>query len=74
MASRSRPHGAVRQCRKQPLEGRGAVGRSEHREILHEALTAIRRGSLKALLRNMPDAGNDADFTRPRAKGRKIRL
>jgi plasmid stability protein len=55
-----------------------AKGRSteaEHREILRDALARTRRGtSLKALLQEMPDAGDDADFARARAKGRKVRL
>jgi hypothetical protein len=38
-------------------------------------LAKVRRHtSLKALLSEMPDAGDDADFARPRAKTRKVRL
>jgi plasmid stability protein len=54
---------------------KGRSTEAEHREILRDALAPTRRGaSLKALLRNMPDAGDDEDFTRPRVKGRKVRL
>jgi antitoxin FitA len=54
---------------------KGRSTEAEHREILREALVKIRRGtSLKTLLTEMPDAGDDADFGRPRAKTRKVRL
>jgi antitoxin FitA len=54
---------------------KGRSTEAEHREILREALVKIRRGtSLKALLTEMPDAEDDADFARPRAKTRKVRL
>ena len=54
---------------------KGRSTEAEHREILRDALTPARRGrSLKALLSGMPDAGDDADFARPRAKGRKVQL
>jgi antitoxin FitA len=54
---------------------KGRSTEAEHREILREALSKIRRGtSLKTLLSDMPDAGDDADFARPRAKARKVRL
>jgi plasmid stability protein len=53
----------------------GRSTEAEHREILREALSRIRRGtSLKALLNEIPDAGDDADFARPRGKARKVRL
>ena len=53
---------------------KGRSTEAEHREILREALsTTRRRVSLKSLLSDMPDAGNDADFARPRAKARKVR-
>lgn len=53
----------------------GRSTEAEHREILRDVLTP-RRGakSLKDLLLGMPDAGEDSDFSRPRAKGRKVRL
>jgi plasmid stability protein len=51
---------------------KGRSTEAEHREILRDALTTTRRRtSLKTLLQDMPDAGADGDFTRPRSKGRK---
>lgn len=48
---------------------------AEHREILREALAARRKGkTLKDLLLDMPSAGDDADFERPREFGRRTRL
>lgn len=54
---------------------KGRSTEAEHREILREVLTS-RRGtkSLKDLLLGMPDAGDDGDFSRPRAKGRRVRV
>lgn len=52
---------------------KGRSAEAEHREILRAALATTRRATrLKALLRAMPDAGDDEDFTRVRAKGRKV--
>lgn len=54
---------------------KGRSTEAEHREILRDALVANRRRtSLKSLLQSMPDAGSDADFARPRARGRRVRL
>jgi len=54
---------------------KGRSTEAEHREILREALSRIRRGtSLKSLLSEIPNAGGDADFARPRARARKVRL
>jgi plasmid stability protein len=54
---------------------KGRSTEAEHREILREALSKVRRHtSLKALLSEMPDAGDDAAFARPRARTRKVRL
>jgi plasmid stability protein len=48
---------------------------AEHRQILIQALLADKRGnSLKALLLEMPDAGDDEDFARLPAKRRRVRL
>lgn len=48
---------------------------AEHREILREALAPRRKGkTLKDLLLDMPDVGEDADFDRPRDLGRKTPL
>lgn len=48
---------------------------AEHRQILREALLPGRgRRTLKDALLQMPDAGDDGDFERPRDRGRKVRL
>ena len=48
---------------------------AEHREILREALASRRkRRTLKDLLVEIPDVGDDADFARPRDLGRKTRI
>ena len=48
---------------------------AEHREILREALASRRkRKTLKAVLLEMPDVADDADFERPKDFGRKTRL
>lgn len=48
---------------------------AEHREILREALGSRRKGkTLKDALLAMPAVGEDADFERPRDRGRKTRL
>ena len=60
---------------KERAAKKGRSTEAEHRDILRSALSTARRGaSLKSLLRAMPDAGGDADFARPRAKGRKVNL
>ena len=54
---------------------KGRSTEAEHREILRDALIANRRRtSLKAVLQSVPDAGDDADFARPRARKRRVRL
>jgi plasmid stability protein len=66
---------AVVRALRERAAGKGRSTEAEHREILREALAKVRRHtSLKALLSEMPDAGDDADFARPRAKTRKVRL
>ena len=48
---------------------------AEHREILREVLMSRKtKRSLKDLLLDMPEVGDDADFDRPRDLGRKPRL
>jgi plasmid stability protein len=48
---------------------------AEHRDILREVLAPRRaRKTLKDLLAEMPNAGADADFDRPRDLGRRSRL
>jgi antitoxin FitA len=53
----------------------GHSAEEEHRQILREAL---RRGgsakSLKELLLEMPDVGEDRDFERPEDRGRPVDL
>ena len=64
----------VRALRERAVS-KGRSTEAEHREILREALSKIRRGtSLKTLLSEMPDAGDDADFARLPSKARKVRL
>ena len=59
--------------RRAARQGRSAE--AEHREILRDALVASRRrASLKSLLQNMPDVGDDGDFARPRGRARRVRL
>jgi plasmid stability protein len=54
---------------------RGRSMEAEHREILRTALRPARGvRSLKELLSRMPVAGEDADFARPRAKPRRVRM
>jgi plasmid stability protein len=53
----------------------GRSAEEEHREILRGALRA--RGpakSLKELLLEMPDVGEDRDFGRPEDRGRPVEL
>ena len=48
---------------------------AEHREILRTALRPARgKRSLKQLLLQMPAAGEDSDFARPKAKPRRVSL
>ena len=53
----------------------GRPAEAEHREILRNALKPrVGEKSLKSLLLEMPAAGRDADFGRPRDVGRRVRL
>lgn len=66
---------AVVSALKRRAARKGRSTEAEHREILRDALvTSRRRTSLKALLQDMPDAGDDADFARPRVRARSVRL
>ena len=48
---------------------------AEHREILRAALRPARgTRSLKLLLLQMPAAGEDSDFARPKARPRRVSL
>ena len=52
---------------------RGRSMEAEHREILRAALRPGRgRRSLKQLLLQMPAAGQDSDFARPKARHRRV--
>lgn len=60
---------------KMRAAGKRRSAEAEHREILRRALATHRKGrTLKDLLLQMPDGGEDADFDRPRDRGRKTRL
>ena len=53
----------------------GRSAEEEHRQILREALRAGGPAkSLKALLLEMPDIGDDRDFERPEDRGRPVEL
>ena len=53
----------------------GRSAEAEHREILREALLpSARKKSLKELLLEMPDVGEDADFERIPDYGRDVDL
>ncbi|HVP62976.1 MAG TPA: hypothetical protein VMT11_20640 [Myxococcaceae bacterium] len=54
---------------------KGRSMEAEHREILRSALRPARgTRSLKQLLLQMPAAGEDADFARPKARPRRVSL
>ncbi len=54
---------------------RGRSAEAEHREILREVLLGRKAAhSLKELLLAMPNAGSDADFERPKDRGRRVAL
>jgi plasmid stability protein len=53
----------------------GRSAEEEHRQILREALRSVGPvGSLKELLMEMPDVGEDEDFERPYDRGRPVEL
>jgi plasmid stability protein len=53
---------------------KGRSAEAEHRELLREALAPRPKvKTLKDLLLEMPDAGDDADFERPRDLGRQMK-
>jgi plasmid stability protein len=53
----------------------GRSAEEEHRQILREALRPGGSAqSLKALLIEMPDVGEDRDFGRPEDRGRPVEL
>ena len=54
---------------------RGRSTEAEHRAILREAVAGRSgRQGLKGLIERMPAVGDDADFERPRDRGRRTRL
>jgi plasmid stability protein len=60
---------------KRRAASHGRSAEQEHREILRVALRdSGPRSSLKELLLEMPDVGEDADFERPRDYGRPVEL
>jgi plasmid stability protein len=55
--------------------GKGRSTEAEHREILREAFDGRRSGgTLKDALLRIPAVGDDADFERPKDRGRRVRL
>lgn len=52
----------------------GHSAEEEHRQILREALRSKRGPSLKGLLLDIPDVGEDRDFERPSDRGRPVEL
>jgi antitoxin FitA len=66
---------AVVKALRERAASKGRSTEAEHRDILRDALIANRRRtSLKAALQSMPGVGDDADFVRPRARQRRVRL
>ena len=59
---------------KQRAAKRGHSAEAEHREILKQALLSPQAPSLKAMLSGIPGVGRDADFGRPRRRGRRVAL
>lgn len=52
----------------------GRSAEAEHREILRQALGSGRRGSIKSVLLEMPDGGDDEDFARVQDRGRSVEI
>jgi len=53
----------------------GQSAEEEHRQILRRALGANNSGlSLKEMLEQMPDVGDDEDFERSQDRGRTVEL
>jgi plasmid stability protein len=70
---RNLPHEVVTRLKQRAAEHNRSA-EAEHRQILLHALLGEDKRSLKALLAQMPDVGNDEDFDRPRAKARRVAL
>ncbi len=63
------------QALKRRAAERGRSAEAEHREILRQALRPPRAAkTIKDLLLEIPNVGNDADFRRVRDSGRRVRL
>ena len=60
---------------KQRAVRHGRSAEEEHRQILRQALRPrAARSSLKELLSEMPNVGEDRDFERPADLGRRVEL
>jgi plasmid stability protein len=70
---RNLPYEVVSQLKRRAAE-HSRSAEAEHRHILVQALLGEDKGSLKAMLAEMPAAGSDKDFSRPRAKRRRVSL
>ena len=57
---------------KQRAAAHGRSAEAEHREILKAALKRPKRRSVTEVLASMPDVGEDADFARHPARGRRV--
>lgn len=64
----------VVQALKERAGRHGRSAEAEHREILRQALLEGPAEDLKAVLLEMPDVGDDADFDRIRDLPRRIDL
>ncbi|HZR22143.1 MAG TPA: hypothetical protein VFA59_01070 [Vicinamibacterales bacterium] len=66
--------GLVRRLKRRAVE-HGRSAEAEHREILRRALTGqAKHQSLRTLLLEMPDVGEDRDFERVQTAFRKVRV
>lgn len=66
----------VRRLKERAVQN-GRSAEEEHRMILQQALLGgygQRKKSLKQILMEMPEAGEDSDFARMPGKPRKVRL
>ncbi len=59
---------------KQRAAANGRSAEAEHREILRSVLRPSSARSLREHLLEMPDVGDDADFTIERTGGRRVKL
>jgi plasmid stability protein len=61
-------------CLKRRAADHNRSAEAEHRQILLHALLGEEKGSLKTLLTEMPNAGDDRDFARAPAKRRRVAI